>query len=413
MSRQLMPDYYAILEVSPTASSNEIKHAYHKLALLWHPDKNTNNRAIAEEKFKLIGTAYDILSDESKRRLYDSNRGPSGSASQSSSQQSQQSYEYYTTHYQDSFGSEGGDYYDETDDASSSPQEPSDADLNQLFLHYAAQFNKTESADIFNRFNREQKKTIVEVLTELEKGGMLNEEYFRLVLQNTSIEKIKIQLILVLSRQQILSPSNIDRFFSSNFSYRVLEWLFDYGLKPFSDRKNTHITQGQYEAILSVLFSEEITQDHLDWLDMGFRHLEQNRLLTGFFITVLLDQLKTSASVNTHLVGLMVRHFNALSFDVLEAKSNNANRGPRLHAQRELVNPSLLQQIENFIALMKKPDVTVSEMTEMGSEMYRIFSEAPENDLAQKLKQDVENIFRVINIPFDSSSNRPEANGAA
>lgn len=64
-------DYYAFLGISKTASPEEIKKAYRKAALKWHPDKNQDNRAAAEEKFKDIAEAYDVLSDPEKRGIYD------------------------------------------------------------------------------------------------------------------------------------------------------------------------------------------------------------------------------------------------------------------------------------------------------------------------------------------------------
>ena len=66
-----MKDYYSILQISKNATKDEIKSAYKKLALKYHPDKNQQNKEIAEDKFKEISEAYEVLSDESKKRNYD------------------------------------------------------------------------------------------------------------------------------------------------------------------------------------------------------------------------------------------------------------------------------------------------------------------------------------------------------
>ncbi|XP_072385125.1 dnaJ homolog subfamily B member 6-B isoform X1 [Diabrotica undecimpunctata] len=67
-----MVDYYRVLEVPKTATTSEIKKAYRKLALKWHPDKNPDNMDEATKKFKEISEAYEVLSDDSKRKIYDS-----------------------------------------------------------------------------------------------------------------------------------------------------------------------------------------------------------------------------------------------------------------------------------------------------------------------------------------------------
>eukprot|EP00930_Biecheleria_cincta_P082605 TRINITY_DN72312_c0_g1_i1.p1 TRINITY_DN72312_c0_g1~~TRINITY_DN72312_c0_g1_i1.p1 ORF type:complete len:369 (-),score=61.35 TRINITY_DN72312_c0_g1_i1:58-1164(-) len=64
------PDYYRVLGVSKTAATDEIKKAYRKLALQYHPDKNPGSKQ-AEEKFKEVAEAYATLSDADKRRHYD------------------------------------------------------------------------------------------------------------------------------------------------------------------------------------------------------------------------------------------------------------------------------------------------------------------------------------------------------
>jgi molecular chaperone DnaJ len=63
-------DYYEVLGVDRSADTEEIKKAYRKLALKFHPDRNPNDKA-AEEKFKELGQAYEALSDPQSRAAYD------------------------------------------------------------------------------------------------------------------------------------------------------------------------------------------------------------------------------------------------------------------------------------------------------------------------------------------------------
>ena len=69
-----MVDYYSILEVPRNSSAADIKKAYRKLALKWHPDKNPNCQEEATKRFKEISEAYEVLSDDKKRGIYDKNR---------------------------------------------------------------------------------------------------------------------------------------------------------------------------------------------------------------------------------------------------------------------------------------------------------------------------------------------------
>src|ERR1700731_2989559 len=63
-------DYYGVLGVKPTATAEEIRKAFRKAARKYHPDVNPNDKK-AEEKFKEISEANDILSDDKKRKVYD------------------------------------------------------------------------------------------------------------------------------------------------------------------------------------------------------------------------------------------------------------------------------------------------------------------------------------------------------
>jgi len=65
-----MADFYAVLGVARNASDEEVKKAYRKLAMTYHPDRNGGSKE-AEEKFKEITEAYDVLRDPQKRAMYD------------------------------------------------------------------------------------------------------------------------------------------------------------------------------------------------------------------------------------------------------------------------------------------------------------------------------------------------------
>ncbi|ORX74142.1 DnaJ-domain-containing protein, partial [Linderina pennispora] len=63
--------YYEQLGIDASATQDEVRKAYRKQSLKWHPDKNPNCREEAERKFKLLAEAYEVLSDPESRQRYD------------------------------------------------------------------------------------------------------------------------------------------------------------------------------------------------------------------------------------------------------------------------------------------------------------------------------------------------------
>ena len=100
-------DYYAVLGVDKNASQDDIKKAYRKLAMKYHPDRNPGDKA-AEEKFKEAAEAYEVLHDENKRKRYDAygHEGVSGPDGQGAPNFS--SFEDIFSHFADIFGGGGG-----------------------------------------------------------------------------------------------------------------------------------------------------------------------------------------------------------------------------------------------------------------------------------------------------------------
>jgi len=71
MAPSKQQDFYAVLEVTREASAEQIKSAYRKAAMQWHPDRNPENKQEAELNFRAAAEAYSVLSDPQKRAIYD------------------------------------------------------------------------------------------------------------------------------------------------------------------------------------------------------------------------------------------------------------------------------------------------------------------------------------------------------
>src|SRR5215217_6918584 len=100
-------DYYEILGVGRTAAPDEIKKAYRKTAMQFHPDRNPGDKA-AEEKFKEAAEAYEVLSDTDKRKRYDQYGHAASNGSGGFSGQGGMRMEDIFTNFGDIFSEFGG-----------------------------------------------------------------------------------------------------------------------------------------------------------------------------------------------------------------------------------------------------------------------------------------------------------------
>ena len=102
-------DYYEVLAVQKTASGDEIKKSFRKEAFKYHPDRNAGDKA-AEEKFKEITEAYDVLSDDQKRKIYDQygHAGLEGQATRPAEDIFEQFQDLFADFFGPGFGGGGG-----------------------------------------------------------------------------------------------------------------------------------------------------------------------------------------------------------------------------------------------------------------------------------------------------------------
>lgn len=148
--------YYEVLGVPKSASEVDIKKAYRKLAIKWHPDKNPDNKKEAEEKFKEIGEAYAVLSDKSKRENYDR----FGFAFEQQQQFNAQDFDFGGFDNFKGFGGGGFSNHFSFNDA------------NDIFKHFFSDFGFDDDEDeFFFGFGNKKKKNS-------KKGGDMFEDFF-------------------------------------------------------------------------------------------------------------------------------------------------------------------------------------------------------------------------------------------
>ena len=194
----IFKNYYKILKVKKDATQTEIKKSYRKLAMLHHPDRNPDNEEVAEEKFKEITEAYDVLGDEKKRSEYDNLFGQRHQRTTYS--RTNTSSNMYTGTSKNPFHGSGSNY--KTDDS-----------VEDVWADIKKGFNKSQFSDFFkNFFDKNKSKSEPKIFQGKDIMGKitidLKEAYFgstRILKVND--EKLRLKIKPGTENDQILKVS--------------------------------------------------------------------------------------------------------------------------------------------------------------------------------------------------------------
>ncbi len=177
-------DYYEQLGVTRTATADELKKAYRKLALEWHPDRHQKDKEIAEKKFKELNEAYQVLSDPKKRAVYDQHGhaafAPGGGGGSAASGNPFGGFQYsYQQGGQNPFGSaDFGDPFEIFEQFfgggfNRAPQKP----------HYALAIEFMEAVKgVEKQVSIEGKKRTIKIPAGVENGNRINFDDFSLTI---------------------------------------------------------------------------------------------------------------------------------------------------------------------------------------------------------------------------------------
>lgn len=193
-----MIDYYKILEVSKHATDEEIKKSYRKLAMKWHPDRNSNSKD-AEEKFKDIKQSYETLSDPYKRKQYDLSQNLFSSnfeSEKSSSHSDPFAKSIFESGFQDFFSEKFNDVFGKNTNIIATS-------IKINFWESVFGCKKTFDLIFTNARNHHEKKIISVTLPP----GVNNEEVFIV-----DVDGIKVQLTIHLEPDSQFHKNNLDIF---------------------------------------------------------------------------------------------------------------------------------------------------------------------------------------------------------
>lgn len=267
-------NFYDILNVKKNSNKNEIKQAYRKLALKYHPDRNPTNRKEAERKFREITEAYETLSDDNKKRIYDSQLNGGGTGFYSSSSPNQNYSNMYggnsTFGNAYNYGANGANYEYRT-------RRMTDEEIENVFKNV---FGNMNLQDIFksNIFNNEPKFTSRSVKSNIfENIGSFGSFDSHSSSDDPSIKQTNIKTEIIPRGNKIVEKTTktityrdgkikqeiIEREIS-NSNNKELEDSFD-----FDFLKNTYMAYNKMNNPTTNMYDKKINRNLNTWKQNG------------------------------------------------------------------------------------------------------------------------------------------------
>ena len=325
-------DYYEILGISKNATNDDIKKAYRKLALKWHPDKNNNNTEETKKVFQEICNAYQVLIDPVKRRSYDLTGCDNDIKTNP--------YEVFNSFFESVFGNE---FFSEKGKLNSFINSPE----VEVFLTMSMSYNNFDIFDKLVETSKNFNPLIGSKFENINQKIKSKTEEIKLKKTNKINEKIKQSLNKKYKVNDNKSTNESIKTNSSNYSYKSPDLIFNINVK-LSEAYNNVLKKLK---IKRVRFNDELKTYYND----------EKYYLVPLFERKKVYDLEGDIKPNNKIPGDIIFNINIKSdiecFEVL-------NNGYDIYVQKKI---SLYEVIFGTVFFMKNTDNKILKIKSKGS----------------------------------------------
>ena len=325
-------DYYEILGISKNATNDDIKKAYRKLALKWHPDKNNNNTEETKKVFQEICNAYQVLIDPVKRRSYDLTGCDNDIKTNP--------YEVFNSFFESVFGNE---FFSEKGKLNSFINSPE----VEVFLTMSMSYNNFDIFDKLVETSKNFNPLIGSKFENINQKIKSKTEEIKLKKTNKINEKIKQSLNKKYKVNDNKSTNESIKTNSSNYSYKSPDLIFNINVK-LSEAYNNVLKKLK---IKRVRFNDELKTYYND----------EKYYLVPLFERKKVYDLEGDIKPNNKIPGDIIFNINIKSdiecFEVL-------NNGYDIYVQKKI---SLYEVIFGTVFFMKNIDNKILKIKSKGS----------------------------------------------